>query len=106
MEYPAHPSHYFTVSRIYFLNGAFVWGDVTDGYAASFRDACDLVLEAFDGDAVPLTAKTVRVLEIDGRAVIDRTEDAVGRFETCNSTSGYRAFYKGSDAAIEWGFAA
>lgn len=106
MKYPEHPTHYFTVSRVFNIGGVYSWGGLTDGFAETFSDACGLIVDSFDGDDMPLSAETVKVVEIDGNVRIDRTEDAVDRFETFKTTGGYRAMFKGSDLAVEWGFSA
>ena len=81
--YPALPETYFTAMRLFFFRGEYSWGDLTDG-PATFDGVVDEVIEKFNGqDAreLDLSAKTLRVLEIDGASAIDRTEDVLGELE-------------------------
>lgn len=111
VTYPAHPDHYFTVSRLFLMNGQHVWGDLSDGPLASFDAATDCVLESFDGDEMHLRIETVRVVEHDGNVSIDRTDDAIACLvigRRCLPTAGGDlknttcVFYSGTDAAEEW----
>lgn len=79
MTYPALPDTYCIVMRVFFLRGEYVWGDLSDG-PVTFDNAVDRIIDSFD-DAVWMdpTAETVRVFEIDGRVVLDRTEDALAK---------------------------
>lgn len=81
--YPAMPETYHVAMRVLHINGKHVWGDITDG-PATFDDVVDLVIEQFDGNdarEMELSAKTLRVLEIDNGVAMDRTEDVLAEID-------------------------
>lgn len=79
-----HPEHHFVVKKLFApcAGQPAGWGNLAD-CAVTFHDAVDAVIEAFKGNHIVLpydspSSKTLLVLEIDGRANMDRTEDVIG----------------------------
>jgi len=73
-----HSNHHFVVKKL-FKDG---WGNLAD-HALTFHDAVDAVIDAFKDSHIVLpydvpSRKTLLVIEIDGRAAMDRTEDVIG----------------------------
>ena len=79
-----HPAHHFVVKKLFApcAGQPAGWGNLAD-YAVTFHDAVEAVNEAIKdrhsvlADGAP-SPKTLLVIEIDGRAAMDRTEDVIG----------------------------
>ena len=79
-----HPTHHFVVKKLFAPCAGHPagWGNLAD-CAVTFHDAVDAVIEAFKDSHIVLpydvpSRNTLLVLEIDGRANMDRTEDVIG----------------------------
>ena len=79
-----HPAHHFVVKKLFAPCAGHPagWGNLAD-CAVTFHDAVDAVIEAIKDSHIVLpydvpSRKTVLVIEIDGRAAMDRTEDVIG----------------------------
>lgn len=91
MNYPAMPDTYHVAMRLFFQNGEYAWGDITDG-PATFAQTVNAVIDSFDmcdARVMELSTKTLRVLEIDNGVAMDRTDDVLGNIDQHTTWRGY-----------------